>query len=63
MKIEMDKKEVDLLMDLILAELETARRFRIKFTDQQLRESESLIEQRLKELYTKLNSFNFEDVK
>ncbi|MBK7380429.1 MAG: hypothetical protein IPJ03_15855 [Ignavibacteriales bacterium] len=63
MKAELNKNEVDLVMDLILSELETARRFRIRFSDQRLRESESEIEQRLKELYSKLNEAKFEDVK
>ena len=63
METELNKNEVDLIMDLILAELEVARRFRIRFSDQRLRESESLIEQRLKGLYSKLNELNFEAVK
>jgi hypothetical protein len=60
---QLTKNEADMIMDLILAELETIRKIRIKFSDQQLRESESVIEQRLKGLYSKLNELNFEAVK
>lgn len=60
---QLTKNETDMIMDLILAELEIIRKIRIKFSDQQLRESESVIEQRLRNLYSKLNEMNFEAVK
>lgn len=57
------KEDAALLMDLILAEMETIRKVRIKFSDRELRETETAIEIKLKDIYSKLNSLDFEVIK